>query len=205
MVKTVMIQKPKSRIEKIEKDVRKLKKFEAAAIHSATFSSAITLDDVGTLTYLGTISQGDQETQRNGNAISPISLEYRCHSLSSNLGVNTFVRYIIFQDNNSQGNLPTTSEVLASAAVNSMYAINNNLEGRFRILRDWSHTLTPPNIDGSLKLFKGKIKNLNKMYFGGTGATVADARAGGLFLLRITTAGANEPTSDFHWGLKFNP
>lgn len=195
----------KGSIVEIKKDVRKLKKTTAAEIHSATFSSPITTAAAGTVTFLSTIAQGDTEVSRAGNAIAPLSFGYRYTTLAAAGGLNTYVRYIIFQDSQNQGVVPVATDVLAAADISSMYNINNELQKRFHIYKDWTQSVQPPNIYNSALCGKGHIKSLNRIMYSGATAAVTDARKGALFLLRITSAGANQPTSDFHWNLKFNP
>lgn len=199
--------KNRTTIKKLDKEVNQLQKLAKAEICSAIFGSAITFATAGTITLLSTIAQGDQETNRAGNAINPLSLTYKGYTLAAAGGANCFVRYIIFQDTQNQGVLPLVSDVIGlvgTTEVNSMYNVNNDLQKRFHILKDWREAIQPPNIYKSATLYQGFCRP-RKINFGGTTAAIGDMRKGALFLLRITSAGANFPTSDFHWGLKFNP
>lgn len=193
---------PIMRAGKMVQSVKKLIKRSNAEQHIMNNESDITLAQAGTITYLSTIAEGDNNEHRTGAKITPDELSIR---IILNTGATTQTcRYIVFQDTQCYGAAPAVGDVLHGAVVNSQYNVPNMISKRFRILYD--KIFTGVNTDGSsLRAIVIKKRKMNAIQFTGTGLTAASAGRGALFLLRLTNVAAGNATDFCDWTLKFHP
>lgn len=194
------------KVDGLQRQVRKLKRANAADTHAMNNAISTAMSNAGFVTYVSTIAIGDDNADRSGASINPLSLQF-WHTMNSGTTQSQVMRYILFQDKQSYGAAPAVLDVLQTADVTSQYNIPNLLAKRFRILKDWTMTGvvgTAGATTGSLIQRKGTIRKLNKINFTGTTAAVASAGSGAVYLLGITSAAANVGTHDFRYTLKFN-
>lgn len=186
--------------ERLVKAVKKLKKAHGAELHQLNNTTALTFSSGGTIVYLATIAIGDDNADRTGASIDPISLVYRHVLRIATTGV---ARMILFQDSQTYGVVPLVLDVLQTSTVDSQYNVPNQLAKRFRILKDWLHA----GVTGqstALRAYRGAIKKMNKINYAGAAATQASAGRGALYLLRVTDLAATQPTDNFTYSLQFN-
>jgi len=121
-------------------------------IETATFTN------VGTVTFAAGslqnitqgIIQGIGSSQREGNQIQLTMLHARVHTFS--VAVSGVSRYILFQDTQANGVVPTVVEVLDNA---NMVSVRNGLNWdtnkRFHMLADFTHQV--PIAGEAIKVF----------------------------------------------------
>lgn len=194
------------KVDGLQRQVRKLKRASAADTHMMNNTINTALTTAGFVTYVSTVAIGDDNADRTGSAINPISLNY-WHIINIGTAQTGAVRFILFQDKQSYGAAPAVADVLQTADPSSQYNVPNTLAKRFRILADYTHcgvVGTAGATTGCLTQKKRTIKKLNKVNFTGALSTAASSGSGAIWLLGITGAAANQATHGFSYSLKFN-
>jgi hypothetical protein len=186
------------RIKALQRQVRQLKKSDEVKFHD--FASGITTAAAGTITLLSGIAEGAGSAERIGVQISPSYLVIRDGIIWPT--VQAWYRCIIFQDMFTNGAAPAVADVLAAAAWNGSFNHLNETNGRIRVLMDYTMQGVPAT-DSAIQshiAFKRKIAAIK---FVGATAAQASCGAGSIYALRITSAGATQPTSDLRLELQY--
>lgn len=186
------------KINVLQRQVRKLRKGDEIKFHD--FSSAITTAAAGTITLLSGIAEGAGSAERNGQKIGPSKLTVLDAVIWPT--VQAWYRLIIFQDNQTSGAAPAVTDLLQSAAWNSNYNHANETGKRFRIHADIIQQGVPTQWTG-IQHRKFKKFKLSQIKYIGAANTQASAGVGSLYALRITSAGATQPTSEIRLELQF--
>lgn len=158
-------------------------------VKTAVFTAVATATSgTGTVSAVSQgIIQGIGNGQRTGNDITLTRL--RCKINTTAVGVSGISRYIIFQDHEALGALPSVTDVLDSTSVVAGYnSINTVSRKRFKILADFTH---PVPIGGeAVRVFDRYFsKKLSKIVtFLGTTSTAGANGKNAIFLLSIGTA-----------------
>lgn len=191
--------------ERLARKVNRLNEVVKADLHMMNQQADLsTLTQSGTITYLSTIANGDDNADRTGAAIKPHSMKVQIMNNYAAAGGTGICRYIIFQDKQCYGAAPAVADVLQTADPMSQYNVPNRLAKRFRILMDWTFS----GLNATDTQYHKKIKFIkpSRINFTGVGNTVASAGINGLFLLRITTTASGTAPSDvFRYQIKFSP
>lgn len=87
----------------------------------------------GTVTLLATVAQGTGVTQRVGKKIRMKGLQCRGYSQNDSTAIVNDIAYMIVYDRRPTGALPAVTDILVTAAPDSMN--NDNNAGRFQILK----------------------------------------------------------------------
>jgi hypothetical protein len=167
----------------------------------AAYAAAVSTTPV--ITCLNAVAQGDTNITREGSSLKAVGFEFRYY-LSMNASASTSaMRVIIFMDTRNAGAAPTVTDVLASSVVGLLGV--DNQPGRFVILYDHTsaHTLaseTRAYISQTLRI--PAVDGCHFSYNGNAG-TVADCRAGALFLYVISNEATNTMSIDFQSRLWF--
>lgn len=183
--------------------VKKLVKRSNAEQHMMNNAANITYSSAGTVTYLSTIAEGDGNANRTGGKITPDSLEIRM-LLNTGTAQGQACRIIVFQDIQTYGAAPAVADVLHEAKIQSQYNVPNMVSKRFKILYDKVFTGVPTD-GSSLRFIKIKKKSLNTIEYVGVANDISAAGRNALYMLRLTSADANQATDFCSWTLKFHP
>lgn len=186
------------KINGLQRQVRKLKKADEIKFHD--FASGITTAAAGTITLLSGIAEGAGSAERIGQKIAPSKVTIRDGVIWPT--VQAWYRIIIFQDMGTIGAAPAVLDVLATAAWNASYNHANETNKRFRIHSDTILQGVPATNTAIQSRTVRKFKLGTIKYIGATNAQ-ASAGFGSLYVLRITSAGATQPTSDLRMELQF--
>jgi hypothetical protein len=156
-----------------------------AAVFTGTATAALPTGGVTAVTQ--GIIQGIGNGQRTGNDITLARI--RCKINTTAVGASGITRYIIFQDHEALGALPSVTDVLDSTSVVAGYnTINTVSRKRFKILADFSHAV--PIGGEAVKVFDRYFsKELSKVVtFLGTTSTASANGKNAVFLLYIGTS-----------------
>lgn len=192
------IEQDEQKIGVLQQQVRRLRRSDEIKFHD--FASGITTSAAGTITYLSGITEGPGSAERIGQKIAPNKLTVRDGVIWPT--VQAWYRLIIFQDNLTTGAAPAVTDVLATAAWNASYNHANETNKRFRILSDKILQGVPATNTAIQSRVVRRVRLNQVKYIGATNAQ-ASASVGALYALRITSAGATQPTSDLRMELQF--
>lgn len=165
-------------------------------------SNAGTISSTGAVYSLCDIAQGDDYNQRNGRSVKFISIESKETYTINAAATTTFVRKIIFADNDLQdsGTLAAVTDVLKTAAVNSMRNPDPIKMKRFKIYSDKVYSLD--SSASSASLYKKSYSKLQH-HLKYSGVTAADAGQGCLCMLLISDQVTNVPSLDIAHRLRY--
>lgn len=154
-----------------------------------------TTDSTGTVTVLTDITQGDAQTNRNGNSCRLKSLLFNYTMVKNGSASTTFVRLIIFQwfdDTN-----PTVTTVLEGANVNSPLSIANS--NKYRIKYD-----KKVDLDAAAKTsFMGEYYRKLNYELKWTAAGSTAYKEGHLWVLALSDQATNVPTVSIQTRVRF--
>jgi hypothetical protein len=138
----------------------------------------------GTVYFISGVGQDNTVNGRDGDQIRPFVLHCRIGLVGGSY--TCLARYIIFEDLMCQAANPNVTDVLLSAAYNSVYHYQNvHLQHRFKILEDKMIPLSAGGIFASSDVRDIKLKG--RMEFLNTGSTVASAGKRAVFLIVIAS------------------
>lgn len=134
--------------------------------------------NVGSIISLSEIAVGDTSFTRTGNSIFARSLTFNINASQHPSSIrNTFVRMILFQDNQQIGDTaPTQSDILESSSPLSL--LKTGTAGRFKIMKTWEFTLSTQNPAKVIKYYKNFRHHIRY-----NGVEPTDIQKGGLYLL----------------------
>lgn len=174
------------------------------------------------VTNLTNIAQGDDFNNRQGNSILLQSLLLRM-SIAGNISatvtgsMGSFVRCIVFQDNDQRGTDPTAAELLedTTAGVRQILSpLNHNVYKRFNVLVDeifdvgqWIQTATQAVVSNPMfqhyKVFKNFAgKGMHVRYTATAGADASNFE-GSMYLLLVSSDGTSSPTVGFNSRIRY--
>lgn len=177
------------------KDIKSLMNVERKFFDEMQVNQAIgTTAAVYPLSQIGT---GDTYNTREGLSIKCISHLLRLTAVMNVSAEQTFVRLIIFRDEEQRSSTPTGSEVL-EVATDYLSPINHVNGRRFTIMRDHTINLTKTY---NAKLYKNFSKAQFHVKYSGVNST--DTKEGNLYLLIITDQSTDTPLIDFDSRLRY--
>ncbi len=155
-------------------------------------TSTMTPSNVGTTLLLNGLTQGTDVSTRIGDSIRAVGLQMMLGITINNAATTTFIRLLLFWDNQCDGSAPGFStNLLMSASYNALY--NPDYSRRFRVIMDRTVDLDA-NSD--------QIQNVSRTFrlgrhvrFGlGNTGTIADIATGSLYFVAISDQATNTPT-----------
>jgi len=158
----------------------------------------------GVMTPISLIAEGSDFNQRDGHSIKAISLELRAAFYSNAVAISNVIRLILFLDLEQQGVIPTTAQVLetaAGAAQQPLTSFQHDNTERFVILADELvalNSMGPGAAQRTLRLPLG-----SHIRFSGSTAVIAAAREGHLFVLIVGDQAVNAPYCGFYSRLSY--
>ena len=160
--------------------------------------NTITPVSTGTVQPLATISQGNGQTNRDGNSIKVTSLLIRATLTRNTSATATKVRIIIFSDASSNGATPALADVLQTANQDS--PINRVNGARFTIIKDKSYILDSDQPMSQMYIYK---KMQHHVHYLTTDNTVASQGQGFIYLLAISSEATNAPQIAYNSRMRF--
>lgn len=146
---------------------------------------------------LSQIAAGDAYNQRDGNSIKLESILLRLTAVLNTSAEQTFIRAILFFDDEQRGTTPTASEVLESSG--DYLSPINHLNGlRFRVCRDKIINLRKTDNAQLVKMWCEPKRHIR--YSSGTNT---DTKEGNVYLLLLSDQATNTPLVDFDSRLRF--
>lgn len=178
--------------------VKRLLNVERKFVDAAGTGTVTSAGVVIPLTLLGT-GTGDQA--RTGVSVKAYSNVMRLTISNNPASVlnNSRVRVIMFKDTQTNGVLPTVTEVLESADPQSPMK-NSNLP-RFKKFYDKFHYVSQNDNNNSQHVVSKKFEH--HIGYTGTNNTIAELIKGGLFMLLIGEATVNQPAYKYINRFKF--
>lgn len=145
------------------------------------------------------IDQGDEVNERNGNSVLAKYFTFGCTGVINPSAFATIMRYIIFVDNDNDGQTPTATELLTNVT-NMHSALNPDYTSRFTILADRFITLSQ---NGKAIEQHDIFKRLDFhiKYITGTGST--GFGKSNIWLLLYSNEDTNVPTFDYNFRLVY--
>lgn len=165
-------------------------KMKIDAVESATINTT------GGVYQLSPIPQGDTDGSRHGNSVYARSIFGRLGLVKALAADTTFVRFMIFIDNQQTADTtPTLTDVLESASV--FAPLNNLTVGRYSIKYDKLISMSALHDATHRKIF---IPLKHHIRYNGTAST--DIQKGGIYALVISDQPTNVPS--FTYNLRLN-
>ncbi len=172
-----------------------------------TVSSSTPISGTSEILNITLVAQGDTEITRDGDEIYINSLECSGYlTADADETIDTTARLIIFrQVTNCEGTAPIIGDLLESDNIIALRNMDNRGEykvymDRFIILKHFDIGSQPRSRIKYYKNFKSPLK----CSFDGTGAGIANAEKGHLFIALITgSANTFQPVWDFNIRVKF--
>lgn len=176
---------------------------DLAALNGTTITST------AQFVALNLCAQGDSEVQREGQKITLTSLLWRGAIFPGT--VDSHIRLLIFWDKQTNGALPTLTDVLDNTIITSSSYAPRNLEGsqRFVFIMDWAGVIPAKNIvavanpstqpvNKSFKDLKGfkKFKSKKNKFmtkFNAATAAIGSITTGSLIVMVLGDQAANGP------------
>lgn len=151
----------------------------------------------GAVYSLSQIPGGDAYNQRDGNSCRLKSQLFRLSAVLNSSADQTFVRFILFKDNEARNASPAAADLLETG--NDYLSPLNHVNGkRFTVIRDKVLNLRK---DMNSAVSKEYIKCSHHLKF--SSATSTDVREGAMYVLLISDQVTNTPTVDFNNRLRF--
>ncbi len=166
-------------------------------VFSATTSGTCSVAGVvGNLS--GSIVQGDDVEQRNGQQILLNHCWFSFQATMNSLATSDRVRFLVFYDTQNQNSVPSVADIFDSASVVSPYNVTNKLANRFKVYIDHTFQLNTSGNAGKHQVFTVKTGELPLYFAGSTG----NGR-NGLFFLIISDTPTNLATYALGVQLRF--
>jgi hypothetical protein len=159
----------------------------------------------GTVVPLNDLNQGTGVSQRQGNQVRFLELEYCAYVQSLCTSGADAIRFVILQDHQPEGAVPTVAALLCAATTNSCFnpdLVGNQDQPRFKVLSNHFFTYNNPGPFTSVQTYNsppitGRVKlNFTSTYVGNAG-TSADLQTNGLYFLAITNTSNGTLVGDF--------
>ncbi len=154
----------------------------------------------GIITPLCLVAQGDDNFERVGRRIKPMTLSVRGNLIQHASAVNTQVRLIIFKTKNNQAAVPTIAEVLKTSTPHSMYVLTAQ-QNSFTILSD--RTMTLSDVLSTNQNYRLSKKLSGHVDYNGQAADESSQGRGGLYILLISDEATNTPTFDASFRVRY--
>lgn len=133
-------------------------------------------------------TQGDTDTNRNGDSVKVVSLQAKFDIYHNSSATNTITRIMLIQDKQTNGAVPNASDILS---VTSVIGLRNVDWGkRFNVLFDRKVHTDSTNPIKFLKFYK---KITVHMEFGGNAGSIADINKNSFIVLAISDEATNGP------------
>lgn len=155
-------------------------------LFDTTYSN--TTSNVGVITNVSAIAQGDGEGARTGNSILAKYLSLKGAITKNGSATTSIVRILVVKDLFNTGTAPTIADILQS--VSTFDPINQDTRDRYVILRDSKFIVATGTV--TTRTFKYFIPINDHIKYTGSAAT--DEYKNQLYVITITNEDTNLPT-----------
>jgi hypothetical protein len=155
--------------------------------------------NTGVIGNLSNIAEGSDYNNRDGLSILTQRLDMAFYFTNNSSSNSTFLRLMIFRDNDQRGTDPAVAEVLQTNTVIS--PMLNYTEKRFDVLHDSLHSMSIGGANCGTQ--KVGLKLYKHIYYSSTSGADASNFEGALYYLIISDQATNTPTVTFHSRLQF--
>ncbi len=182
------------RVRRLERNVE-VKSFDIAVTTIAAVST------VGDVRNIALIAQGDARVNRDGNAVSPFFLDMRFHWIGTSGDTIGVFRTIIFRDKRQVSNaVPLVLDVLTEA--HPLSTFKYAFRKRFKIIYD--ETFNQSNDAAVKQQFLRVLRIKLSLKMAWSAAAAVNLVQNGLFMINISSLGANQPDFLFSSRVFFN-
>lgn len=201
------IRKRVPRISTINKKIRSIQSKEELKYIDTLHNTSIPTS--GTLQLLNGVALGDDNNEREGKEISLTSIQFRAqfYSVTGQL-TTSVIRMLIFYDMQANGAAPTAATLLDNTVITSLWLApyNREYQKRYKILYDKIIQLTPQVVLNTTagdtttvlaveKYVRKKIRLGRTVKYIGDTAAITSIATNSLYLLLISDASSNTPTT----------
>ena len=169
-------------------------------------SASTTISTTPSIVNLSNIATGDDYKTRDGNSILLQSLQWRINLYANTTDGASFVRVIVFRDNDQRGTDPTAADLLetTTAGLSIVSPLLHYVNRRFAVLSDKVYTLsdTGSNWLRHIKKFMKMPSGTHIKYSADAGADASNWE-GALYVLFVSNNGTNLPTMDYYFRLRY--
>lgn len=187
-----IFKKKESKVDKLVKDVKQLKKAQELGYHdefpSAAFTTANAVGNVGEIHCLSNMAVGTGDGVRDGHKVLCKSLSV-IMDIDRNTASTQKLRFILFVDRQHVGVTPSATDLLESDSI--LAYRNKNNASRFQILIDKRLQVNDLSKSSLHYEFKKAWKTgLDQRY---DGATVNDTSKNPIYMYMVSNDNTNKP------------
>lgn len=157
----------------------------------ADYDAGATVLAAGTVYPLFNPSQGDGQTQRDGDSVKLQSLNLRMTISHNTSATGSYIRCIIFRGHQERAVAYTTAMLLQTATIDSPKTYENRF--RTKILHDQTYNIS--NVGINSKFIRITKKLFGHVVFTPANTTIED---GGLYMLLISNEATNVPSANWY-------
>lgn len=205
----------RKQVMNVKKSVKEIQSKEELKYNDIMLSGAA-VTSAGLLTLLNGLTQGDGVSNREGDSISPTSIQCRAAAVQANtsIGADVVWRHIVFWDAQPNGAAPTMGDLLDQAIITqAAYApYKRQYQKRFKIVYDNMFKTSPNMADPAnpttqitqpLRLiqFKRSLNRVVKYRNAQNTGLVNDLATNSLYSLWVVTGGTHNVTGG--WRMYF--
>lgn len=175
---------PLSTAEKALRVANQTKKLLNVEFKHVTSGSTSNISSSGAVVHLSQIAQGADNNDRNGRSVKLKSLHVRSRMTAGASSVaGDIVRTMLVVDRDAAGVAPTITEILDSADPSSFRNIDSE-QGRFKVLLDRTHVISPYGVDQNCRDFWVWNKDMD-MHIKYDGTAGTDISKNGIYLVQV--------------------
>jgi hypothetical protein len=160
-----------------------------------------TLNNTPVVTYLSTIPQGTNQSERVGNSLRIQRMQFNYLLTIPTTTVATDVRIVLIRDLENVGANPAWTDVFPSASLASLQQLLFVNKERFSILHSEALVIQPLSFNGVCKHVD--VPHNGHIKYRGTSAAVASAAEGAIFLLATCSTASNFPNFSYSFRLYY--
>jgi len=185
------------------KDVKTLKNFVNTEFKNTQGYLNSTVNTSGQMILMNGLASGDNETNREGDAVRFKSIQITARYGLGSAPVPSVVRAIVFIDLQTDSATPLISDLLDLATASPVTALRSlNHRRRFLILKDKTYPMSPNGREVAMMEWYRKIDV--KTFYTSTASLIADIQAMPIYLLLVADqSSTNSPTVDLFYRLRY--
>ncbi len=199
----IRVDTSKGALRRLQKDVKRLKRFEAShefKFFNSAINDAVVANTGAVQNQMFTLAQGDTDTTRDGKKVIVTSLNARFIISLPITDVNAqtadLVRIIIVHDKQANGALPAVLDILFTADIQSFKNLDNT--HRFRTLLDKTISIasmsgayngTTSKFGENFKAFQWFRKLNMPIIYNDTAGTIGDIVSNNIVMMYISESG----------------
>lgn len=185
-------------IMRLQRDVATVKQLVNTEFKEKILASSVNPTSSGNVLCFNLLAQGDDKDERGGNSVRWKSVFSRITYTLHASATTTVARAILLWDRQSNGALPSVTDVLQAANVRS--SLNTDNSYRFKVISDQLVNLHTSRPITTIKTFR-KL-NRHQKYTDTTGV-IGSVATNSLLLLTVSDQATNSPTVQYNIKSRF--